>query len=239
MKFNLHILVLSIFFLNYPIKKVDVSGEIVYAFTPNSVSKEDRQGKDELYSAVDRLNASASDLRFILRFNKNESIFLLENQLESDLNQNAISYARNIITKGKYYCNKKENILLRESHSYDKYTLIKSSLSDSKWHITKESKKIGNYVCYKATQVKSKISSSKKKEFVVEAWFCPRIPVSFGPKEYNGLPGLILEIKDPLFTFYATKINLNNTDLKIIPLKSKNIISEEENIRNFKELNKK
>lgn len=233
MKSLSHIVVFIVFLFSFPSNKLEVSGEIIYAFTPNNISQEERLGKDELYSVIDKLNASASDLRFILRFNKNESIFMLEEQLESDLNQNAISYAQNIITKGKYYCNKKEDILLRESQAYEKYTLIKSIPSDVKWHITKESKQIGRYLCFKATQIKTKVSNSKKKKFTVEAWFCPQIPVPFGPKEYNGLPGLILEIKDPLFTFYATKVKLAKEHVNIKPLKSKNIITEEENILNF------
>lgn len=214
-------------------KKASPCGIVTYSFVPNNIANEEKQGKKELFSAIDKLNSSAADLNFILKFNEIESLFFLEKQLESDLNQNAISYAKNIITKGKYYCNKNENILLRESGAYDKYTLIKSTLSDKKWQITKESKKIDDFICYKAILVKN------EKKIIVEAWFCPQIPVSFGPKEYNGLPGLILELKEPLFTFYATKINLSNSPIKIMPLKSKNIITEEENIRNFKKMKTK
>jgi GLPGLI family protein len=214
----------------------DTSGEIIYGIIPNNISNEKKADKKEFFEVFDYLNESILNLNFSLKFNQNESIFGLEKQMESDINKMSVSYAENIATKGQYYYNIEKNELLREAKSYSKYTLVKSIPSEIKWTITKESKIISGYLCYKATRIKTKTNNFKQNNFLVEAWFCPEIPLSFGPTEYNRLPGLILELRAPLFTFFAKKINLNSKKQNIIPLKSKNIISEEDDIKNFQGL---
>ncbi len=71
------------------------------------------------------------------------------------------------------------------------------------------------------------------------AWFTPEIPVSFGPKYYNGLPGLIMQIERDKFTLTATKINLNPDD-KHIKIKrigeGKKLITNEEANNRIKEV---
>ena len=47
------------------------------------------------------------------------------------------------------------------------------------------------------------------KEEQVVAWFTPDIPLQFGPKNYNGLPGLILQIDKEKFSILATQVILN------------------------------
>ena len=76
------------------------------------------------------------------------------------------------------------------------YQLIDNVLVHNKiklnWKIENESKKIDDYICYKATLVeKYKNRMNEEKQKTVVAWFCPEIPYSFGPNEYYGLPGLI------------------------------------------------
>lgn len=61
--------------------------------------------------------------------------------------------------------------------------------------ITQESKKIGDFICYKAI--------TKNKRVV---WFTPEIPLQFGPKQYRGLPGLILEVEIGKVSIVAVEI---------------------------------
>lgn len=57
-----------------------------------------------------------------------------------------------------------------------------------KWNLKyKETKKIGKYVCKKATAVFRGTN--------IEAYYTTEIPVSVGPFKFKGLPGLILEVK--------------------------------------------
>ena len=88
-----------------------------------------------------------------------------------------------------------------------------------------ESKKIGQYTCYKASYIKKveekafsfsnwnqSNQSPKKKKFrdvEVVAWFTPEIPISSGPAFYGGLPGLIMEVTDDKTKILCTKIIMN------------------------------
>jgi GLPGLI family protein len=47
------------------------------------------------------------------------------------------------------------------------------------------------------------------KEITITAWYCPEIPVSHGPEEYNGLPGLIMEVTDGKTILLCSSITLN------------------------------
>ena len=66
------------------------------------------------------------------------------------------------------------------------------------------------------------------KEITTTAWYTPDIPVSNGPADYHGLPGLILEINDGSQTLICTKIVLNPKEkVKIVePTKGKKISQE-------------
>lgn len=56
------------------------------------------------------------------------------------------------------------------------------------WKLTGNSKKIGNYSCQEAM-----LDFHGRK---YQAWFTPEIPINKGPLNLNGLPGLIVEIKE-------------------------------------------
>jgi len=205
-----------------------VSGEVIYGFLPNDIQVDDKN-KNDFYKAFEQMNTLASDINFVLKFNHNESFFGVEDQMESDLNKTAVSYAKSVISKGSYYFNKEKNILLRESFILDKNTLIKSHPSELKWTLSKESKMIDNYLCFKASRNIEVINSSGNHKFVIEAWYCPEIPLSFGPTDFNGLPGLILEARSTHYTFYVKSIKINyDKELTINPLKSNKIITEDE-----------
>tara|TARA_R100000306_G_scaffold23729_1_gene27091 strand:- start:906 stop:1688 length:783 start_codon:yes stop_codon:yes gene_type:complete len=66
-------------------------------------------------------------------------------------------------------------------------------------------------------------------EIEVTAWFTPQIPVSNGPGEYAGLPGLILELNVYRTTLLCSKIVMNPKDSEKIepPTKGKKVTREE------------
>lgn len=92
-----------------------------------------------------------------------------------------------------------------------------------KWTMTKQTKEIDGYLCYLATLDKSK--SDKK----LKVWYTPKIPIKHGPKSYNGLPGLVMEIEDILYHWTVSKIDFNDkaADEIIEPIEGELITQEE------------
>jgi len=97
---------------------------------------------------------------------------------------------------------------------FEKEFLIVDSLKQYKWKLSEETKTIAKQLCKKATtmitapqMMRMRVSlgggpnadtaasaprAPKETELVV--WYAENIPVSFGPDNYSGLPGVIMEI---------------------------------------------
>ena len=166
---------------------------------------------------------------FVLSFKKDESYYYKEPTLEKN-----IDLMGSRAGSSPYYVNKTLDKTIQASSvlgNIDKIPL--------EWEITGKTKKIGNYTCRQA-KTTEKLYSRQGHFFYkdVVAWFTPDIPISFGPKNYNGLPGLILQIEDREYTLPAIKINLNPSDdvkIKRIDKKDK-VISEKESYRRIEEI---
>lgn len=81
-----------------------------------------------------------------------------------------------------------ENLSLRTADAFNQNFLVKDSITNYNWKISKESKEILGYEVRKAETI---IDSTQN----VIAWYAPKLPYKNGPAEYHGLPGLILEIE--------------------------------------------
>ena len=159
---------------------------------------------------------------YVLEFNSIESTYKEIEKLETEgqgFNWMANYVGENI---GKIYKNVQDKISINETEMMGKFFLVTENLNEIKWKMSGESKKIGQYTCYKATyekQVQEKVfsfgswnnnkSAGRLKNVEVVAWFTPEIPVSSGPSWYQGLPGLILEVNDDKTTILCTKIVMN------------------------------
>ena len=165
---------------------------------------------------------------YVLEFNSIESTYKEVEKLETEgqgYNWMANYVGENI---GKIYKNAQDKISINETEMMGKFFLVTEDLEKTKWKMSDESKKIGQYTCYKATytkQVEEKVFSfgswnqtngtnqpkkpKKMRDVEVVAWFTPEIPVSSGPSWYQGLPGLILEVSDDDTKILCTKIVMN------------------------------
>ena len=212
-KFNL----LLLFILNFLIfscgsnngnKKSDFSLKIA------ENKSEFTENRDEIF---DKLHKQGEDVTFILSFTKNKSFFEIASKLENDISPLGKSWADNIVAKGRYYTDLKENAIYRQTDTYGEKILIKSPIASGDWKLTNESKFIGKYKTFKAIKKETVENSVGTFDFEIVAWYCPQLPGQFGPKEFNSLPGLILELKDTHFTFHATEIEKmkdGNVDIK-------------------------
>ena len=188
---------------------------------------------------------------YILSFNKEESIFKEDEKVDA-YSGATDTWGKNF-TPGKQYKNVKTKELIQKQEFYGKQFLIKDDLLDINWVLGKETKQIGNYMCFKATATIpnsdlnwydfswNELRPSNKKEqsdslpksgldetqLVLEeetipttnvtAWYSPQIPISQGPLEYWGLPGLILEVNVGNTAMLCSKIVINPDEkLKIV-----------------------
>ena len=125
----------------------------------------------------------------------------------------------------KYY--NSDNEILRQVNTFGEDFLI--SKDKYIWTLKKETKKIGEYNCYKAIMVEKMKTRKGIKNVLIEAWYIPEVNIPFGPIGYSGLPGLIIELKRNDIKYYITNINLNPKDKISIekPSKGKKVTQEE------------
>ena len=176
---------------------------------------------------------------YILEFNSTESFYSEREKLDVGESQGynwmAVYVSNNI---GKLYKNLQEKVIINETEMMGKFFLVTDPIENIGWKMTGESKKIGQYTCYKAIyekEVTERVFSfgsqnqnqnnMETKTVEVSAWFTPEIPISNGPGLYQGLPGLILEVNDGRTTILCTKIVLNPEEKSKIkqPKKGKTI----------------
>ncbi|TBN02346.1 GLPGLI family protein [Hyunsoonleella flava] len=168
--------------------------------------------------------------KYILTFNKEASVYNEYEKLDA-MSGATDSWGKNF-TPGEQYKNVKTNAFVQDQEFYGKKFLIKDSLLKIDWKMGTETKQIGNYTCFKATamipnsqmafwefswsqmrqeQAESEESGEAKEEPMTEvvAWYTTQIPVSQGPSEFWGLPGLILEVSSGSTTMLCSKIVMN------------------------------
>lgn len=185
---------------------------------------------------------------YILTFNKEESFFEEEDKLDA-ISGATDSWGQNF-APGDQYKNVKQDLQIQDQEFYGKRFLVKDNLLDIKWEMGTESKQIGNYMCFKATAMvptndltwysfswdrlsNANEDDENENETVsmteIEAWYTPQIPVSHGPLEYWGLPGLILEVSAGNTTILCSKIIMNPEDKQPIesPKKGKEVTKRE------------
>lgn len=196
---------------------------------------------------------SMSEKTFVLHFTRTEAVYKQEEKLQAP-NQGWGSRFGGMMSgavDGVKYKNIKSKESLTELELFGKLFLMKESLPELNWKMTGETKQIGGYTCYKATASKTweelnmntlrngvanRDEASVDTEAVtnealpqVTAWYTMDIPVSQGPGDYWGLPGLILEVSTDQTTILCSKIILNPEQKETIktPSKGKSISRED------------
>jgi GLPGLI family protein len=180
---------------------------------------------------------------YILSFNKEESLFKEEEELEAPQPSGMQIVIAGMGGSDILYKNTKEERFANQNEMYGKVFLIEDKLVKQDWKLGSETKNIGNYTCYKATLIRERpveidgmptpeqIENPEMEEYTTTAWYTPQIPVSNGPRSYHGLPGLILEVNDGSETIICSKIVMNPKDKVSIsePTKGKKVNQEEYN----------
>jgi GLPGLI family protein len=181
---------------------------------------------------------------YILSFNQTESTWKKEESLGGGpATASAGGAVFMVATSGEgstLYKNIADQSFLEQQDMMGKAYLVKDMLEPVEWELSEETKKVGNYTAQKASF--TKIVDSKrfstgmtemenvKDTLQVTVWFTPEIPVSHGPENYFGLPGLILEVQNQGRTLICEKIELNPSAEPVIierPTKGKEMTQAE------------
>ena len=169
---------------------------------------------------------------YVLTFNKTESFFKEDEKLDA-MSGATDSWGKNF-AQGDQYKNVRDNQLVQSQEFYGKKFLVKDKLQKIDWKMGSETKQIGNYTCFKAMALipsdelswynfswdmmrrNTPQTDSIGAEIIpeikmtqVEAWYTVQVPVSHGPSEFWGLPGLILEVSADDTTMLCSKIVIN------------------------------
>jgi len=141
-------------------------------------------------SEIEKLNEK---IEYTLKFNIYSSIFNVVESIDKENKMWRICVAGGD-GDGVYFDNIKTKTINRKITPFNKTYFVVKSRSFYNWKLYPNViKKIGKYTCYKATCIMVNNVINKKSKNIT-AWYCPQIPVSFGPVGFSGLPGLILEL---------------------------------------------
>jgi GLPGLI family protein len=185
---------------------------------------------------------------YVLNFDKTASIYKEDVALEQP---NEKGFRFRGFSEGVLYKNSKDKKYTKQKEVFGKIFLIKDDIENTEWTLEKETKMIGNHMCFKATTMKvlksqgvnrfRRFSRNKKTEATndsikkepkltkVTVWYTPEIPISQGPADYQGLPGLILEVNAGNQVILCTKIVMNPKEKALIeaPKKGKEVTQKE------------
>jgi GLPGLI family protein len=246
MKAKLLILV-SLFFFSFTSHQVfsqQLTGRAIYKASNQLVFNLDSTEMSPAEMAeMEEMMKKPWQADFILSFTQSESNWKQVESLGSETaTTGSDGMTINLGGKGDeiLYKNLINQRFVQEQEFMGKMFLIEDSLDPIEWELTNETKKIGNYFAQKASyslvvdaqQFSTGMAEMEnvKDTINVTAWFTPDIPVSNGPENYFGLPGLILEVHHGGRSFYCEKIELNPIADPVtiqIPKQGKAVNSEE------------
>jgi GLPGLI family protein len=244
------VLISSFLLLSFLSKAQEFQGKAEY-FSKRIQSKKEekikidgKNGMDpETEKAFQDAIRKASEKQYILTFNKVECLYEEQEQLDKPEAPSAggISFKIAYSGEGKKYLNSKDKKSIVEDEVFGKEFLIVEPLEKPDWKLDNETKKIGDYNCFKAELLVT-VTEKQKKEYeeflkkeetkpslfkmeepkdkVIVAWYTPEIPVSFGPNNYWGLPGLILEINEDNVIILCSKVTLSTKEKSKIKVPS-------------------
>ncbi|MXV37918.1 GLPGLI family protein [Flavobacteriaceae bacterium Ap0902] len=172
--------------------------------------------EEYLNAGVENASQEKKDFNLALRKTLEFKYTLLLNESEKQ----AVFYLDSLITrnvKGKedfwieaenktFYAFKKGDHFYAKEEIFGKEAYIVSDKSfNYEWEIKNEVREINGIQCQKA------ISTIKGNKII--AWFTKDIPVSYGPLNYWGLPGLIVQVENFFNTITLTNIKYSDNTI--------------------------
>jgi len=227
------ILQILIFTFTISVSSQDFQGQAFYK-TQTSMdfgSWGDRMSAEQKKAMKERMKPFLEPV-YILTFDKTKSIYQQEETLDAPGSGGGRGWGKMWASAGgPVYKDIATQKSLQSTEFMGKKFLISNDQNKIKWVMEKEQKMIGNYLCFKATaqvskpktmtsvwrkaekendSIKDSANYDVQEEYsMVTAWYTPQIPVSHGPAEFGGLPGLILELTTDRTVMLCTRVVMN------------------------------
>lgn len=110
----------------------------------------------------------------------------------------------------------------------DRSFIITDTITNYKWSLTNESTKINGFDCFSANTLD--LFENK-----VTAWFTSDIPISNGPGDFHGLPGLIVRIETDTYVFEMVSLKSISKNTSVSFEEKGKIVSMNEFIKIYEE----
>ena len=135
------------------------------------------------------------------------------------------------------YVSLQDSILIYKKSNFGKVYRVTKPWHHINWTVTSVQKNIAGYYCYRAIGLQEETLIKRdstghtyypRKTAIIYAWFTPEIPLPFGPAEYYGLPGVVLDAYHTRrhMRFRAEKIE-KDVPVEVIKPKKGTIITNE------------
>lgn len=165
---------------------------------------------------------------YTLKTNGQKSVFSLEEKIDNSQTEGGmIAMQIKMADKEPLFKNLKEGYYKKglSIPGIPEY-LIKDSLNNIKWELSREKSQVLGYEVRKAV--------GEEDGQKITAWYAPKVNIKDGPNILSGLPGLVLkaEISNPKqgldATMTAVKIDIRETELNIEEPNKGKVVTEKE-----------
>lgn len=234
MKFSriITLIAFTLSFLNLGAQNSNQIKKIIYNIGTYKIETNEIKSNEVPKDVIEKILKNQEKIQFELIIDNESSLFRIIDRLEEKdnmdykisaiINGGTIIYYKNINSKEKIYQAELQGQKFNIQLPFEQY----------KWEISQEYKYINGFKCYKATTSFEKADKGRGtlKSYSPIVWFTPEIPLPYGPKGLDGLPGLVLEATIDGFDYiYSSKIIFDdNSNNKIEnPAKGKTITEDE------------
>ena len=178
----------------------------MYAIMKKKVTPENEAWVQQFVDAYIKANPQFKVLKSTLSFSDNKTLFV---PIEPETTSNNFFGDEPMTTQNNVvYTDLATNGQISQKKVFEETFLVKDTARQIRWKITDETRVICGYTCRRANAV---ILDS----IYVVAFYTTEIPISGGPENFSGLPGMILGVALPHenITWFATKV----TDASLPP----------------------
>jgi GLPGLI family protein len=171
----------------------------MYAIIQKSINKDNEQWYGPAFEAYKKNQPQFKVLKSTLTFSKDKTLFT---PAEPDASPSGF-FGNNpiVVQNNTIYTDLATNLFTNRKAVFEETFLVKDTTRKINWKITSETRDIAGFTCRRANAI---VMDS----IYVVAFYTDRIPVSGGPENFTGLPGMILGVALPHenITWFATKV---------------------------------